>query len=906
MEFATGAIGTLLPKLGMLLKEEYDLQKNVKEGIRFLMAELECMQVGLKKVSNVPLDQLDELVKIWARDVRELSYDMEDIVDTFMLRVDGLEHNKKHNIMGLVQWCRNSLSKVKICHSIGNEIKHIKRQVEEVKKRHDRYRIDDVIMQHPTVDPRIFTLFEEVTNLVGIGKTSNDLIKRLFEGDESTNKKLKIVSIVGFGGLGKTTLAKAVFNMLEKQFECTAFVLVGRESDIKKVLRSILIGLDKHKYTGFDTAALSDWQLINEIREYLGKRRYLIVVDDVWEASTWEWIKCALGDSNSGSRIITTTRISEVAEAIGNVYNMEPLSDDDSKRLFYTRINGYEYNGLAVNQSDEATRKILKKCGGVPLSIITIASLLVGKPVEDWSMVYDSISFGPEDQNEAIQNMRKILSFSYYDLPPHLKTCLLHLSIFPEDQQIEKDPLIWMWIAEGFVKEEQGKRSFEVGERYFTELINKSMIQPTKYDRDGTVNGCCVHDMMQDLIRTLATEENFVKILDRMNQEDRPSWNSTVRRLALHKGFNQDKNYNHADGTAKLRSFNATECPISMMPPLVCFQALRVLALKGCDAVTGGSHLKHLGELRQLRYLGLRDTPVVELPKEIGNLVHLLILDVRRIGLKKLPETIGQLSKLMSLRVKEGKQELELRGIGNLTSLQELVLKSVVIRPELAVGLGKLTELRMLHIWFNKTEEGTLNSMLESLRGLPRIENLELWCKTEVLMSSWEEWKPPRQLCKFEMGCLCLPRLPAWVNRTRVRHLSYLWLDVLAVEVRDLEVLASMPALRSLSIDSKNRIFWTVPGGGLFLNLRFCRTTIVLTFLQGAMPMLTKVQFGVVASDVGDANGVGLGNLPLLNKVKVSLYREDATTWKVEEAERALRAAVHAHPNHPILHVSKK
>ncbi|CAL4987146.1 unnamed protein product [Urochloa decumbens] len=904
MEFATGAMGVLLPKLGKLLKEEYNLKKSVRKGVRFLMAELESMQVALNKVSNVPLDQLDEYVKIWARDVRELSYNTDDIIDTFMLRVECLEQpTKEDNFMSLIHKCRKLWSNIMIRHRLSSDIKSIKTQVREVKERYDRYKInvDGVVAQSlTTVDPRILALYEKVTNLVGIEKTSGDLIRRLFEGGDSS-EKLKMVSVFGFGGLGKTSLAKAVFDKKKGDFDCFGFVPVGQKPDKKKVFKDILFEL-----VGENLPELDERQLMDKLRAYLHDKRYLIVVDDVWEASTWEWIKCALVDSNRGSRIITTTRISEVAEAIGNVYNMEPLSDDDSKRLFYTRINCYEYNGLAVNQSDEATMKILKKCGGVPLSIITIASLLVGKPVEDWSMVYDSIGFGREDQNEAIQNIRRILSFSYYDLPPQLKTCLLHLSIFPEDQQIEKDTLIWMWIAEGFVKVEQGKRSFEVGERYFTELINKSMIQPTKYDRDGTVNGCCVHDMVLDLIRTLATEENFVKILDRMNQEDSPSWNCTVRRLALHKGFNQDKNYNLADGTAKLRSFNATECPISMVPPLVTFKALRVLALKGCDAVTGGSHLKHLGELQQLRYLGLRDTPVGELPKEIGNLVHLLILDVRRIGLKKLPETIGQLSKLMSLRVKEGKQELELPGIGNLTSLQELVLKSLVIRPELAVGLGKLTELRMLHIWFNKIEEGTLNSMLESLRGLPRIENLELWCKTEVLMSSWEEWKPPRQLCTFEMGCLRLPRLPAWVNCTHVRHLSYLWLDVLAVEARDLEVLARMPALRSLSIDSKNRFFWTVPGGGLFLNLRFCRTTIVLTFLQGAMPMLTKVQFGVVASDIGDANDVGLGNLPLLNKVKISLYSEDATTRKVEEAVRALTAAVHAHPNHPIPHVSKK
>mgnify|MGYP003703336761 CR=1 FL=1 len=117
--------------------------------------------------------------------------------------------------------------------------------------------------------------------------------------------------------------------------------------------------------------------LSNPFTFYDHMDRYLIIVDDIWQKSIWERIKCALVDSNCGSRVITTTRIHNVAKEVGDVYPMEKLSDENSKRLFDKRVLGTEYRSVSSNQSEEVTKKIQKKCDGEPLSIITIASVLV-------------------------------------------------------------------------------------------------------------------------------------------------------------------------------------------------------------------------------------------------------------------------------------------------------------------------------------------------------------------------------------------------------------------------------------------------------------------------------------------------------------------------------------------------
>ncbi|CAL4991218.1 unnamed protein product [Urochloa decumbens] len=453
-----------------------------------------------------------------------------------MVQCKGKRLAKQHGLKKVIDKSLNLLMQPKIRHKIATEIREIKSRVMEVHERRRRYEVNLGVYKPVSVDPRLFTQFTEVKQLVGINEARDELIHKIMtEENEALLKQGKIVSIVGFGGLGKTTLANAVYKKITAQFDCCAFVSVSQSPDLKKLYKGLLHDLGKN----INEETLDERRLIELLREFLQDKRYLVVVDDVWDIPVWKRIRCALPDHDVGYTIIITTRISDVAEEAGGAYPLQPLSLSNSRKLLYGRVFGIENResneGIEKcpnKELAEVSDKILHKCAGVPLAIITMASLLVCKARNkmEWYEVYKSIGTGLEN-NLDVKNMRKILAFSYYQLPCHLRTCLLYLSMFPEDFYIEKYGLIRMWVGEDFIHcDKQGKSLFELGEGYFNELINRSMIQPIHSSDDGEIVGCRVHDMVLDLIHSLSIDENFVTILNDMDQTTPPN---TVRRLSL-------------------------------------------------------------------------------------------------------------------------------------------------------------------------------------------------------------------------------------------------------------------------------------------------------------------------------------------------------------------------------------
>jgi ATP-dependent Lon protease len=259
---STGVLGTLLPKLSMLIEEEYNLQKGVKQKISFLKDELTTMQTLLVKLSNNE-ESLDELAKDRRNKVRELSYDIEDCVDLFMHKM-----SKGDAEANLVKKTSSKIKKIWSRHKIANLIEELEARVKEESDRCLRYKFDATdFSQVVQIDPRLPGLFEEAHRLVGIDGPREKIIEWL---EVNSGQELKVVSIVGFGGLGKTTLANQVYQKIRSQFGCSCFVPVSRNPNILKILSDMRKELIGSSSDPSDDAR----QLIYKLRAFLQDKRY--------------------------------------------------------------------------------------------------------------------------------------------------------------------------------------------------------------------------------------------------------------------------------------------------------------------------------------------------------------------------------------------------------------------------------------------------------------------------------------------------------------------------------------------------------------------------------------------------------------------------------------------------------
>lgn len=608
------------------------------------------------------------------------------------------------------------------------------------------------------------------------------------------------------------------------------------------------------------------------------------MVDDLWNIREWEIINCVFPESNCGSRIITTTRKYEVAEACcfphrGFIYELETLSDADSKSLFLRRIFGPKEQ--CPSHLEHHCSTILRKCGGVPLAICAVSGLLASKlRTEDiWNRVQNSISNAPGRHDHGVIQMFSILSLSYFDLPHHLKSCLLYLSIFPENYTIEKKSLVKRWIAEGFIPEEEGSPTYEFGERCFNELINRSLIQPTKTNIFGEVKAFQVHDMILEFIVSKSLEENFVTVLGAPNRTS--GHQKKVRRLSL-----RDSNQEHGVPFTGLIFSHARSLTVfgnlSKLPSLLEFRIIRLLDLENCDLSEYLHCLDNIGHLFRLKYLSLKNTSLSELPGKTVELEYLETLNLKGNNISQLPESIVRLQCLVCL-LTDAKVRLP-DGIGKMQALQELKLISVMEQPRNFVKeLGQLTNLKELSLSLESSDtvdagtfEECTKTMVSSICNLGRLHSLSICigtgCDDGFLQESWSP--PPSSLGRFVIKKETpISRVPNWMGSSLV-NLQQLYLRLKALNHDDVCILGGIPALDHLvlHIQQREEVVAGCPNGRLdisssqgFSVLRYLKIdgvdprSLGLNFQVGSMPMLEEIVLMFRAVETPDLTRDGFG-----------------------------------------------
>ncbi|XP_048536856.1 disease resistance protein Pik-2-like [Triticum urartu] len=917
-----GVLGPLLGKLTGLLADECARLKGVRREIRSLRSELTCMHGAVQKYTT--LQDPDVQVKAWISLLRELAYDIEDVIDKFIHQLGNEGHQHQG---GFKEFFRKTARRLKTLGSrrgIANQINDLKIRLEQVKELKSSYKLDDIPCVHSVVDPRLSALFVEETHLVGIDGPRDDLVKWMLEDESRSTKDRKVLSIVGFGGLGKTTLAKEVYRKIQGEFHCHAFVSVSQKPNVKKIMKDLIprVPCKEDFKEGIET--WDEAECIAKLKELLQDKRYLIVIDDIWSTSAWDAIKYAFPENEFSSRIIATTRVVDVARSCshggnGRMYEMEALNDLHSKRLFFKRIFGSEC--CCPDMLKQVSNKILKKCGGLPLAIISIASLLANRPLvkDEWERVRRSIG-SALDKNRSLDGMNNILSLSYNDLSPNLKTCLLYLCIYPEDYVIERDILVRRWIAEGFISEERGQSKQEVAENHFYELINKSMVQPVEVGYDGKARACQVHDMMLELIISKSVEDNFISLAGH-GQTDLAKHDGLIRRLSVQHIDQELASILANEDLSHVRSLTviASSC-IKQLPRLVRFEALRVLEFQDCKNLHEYD-MNGLDKLFQLKYLSFRGTDLSKLPSGILRLYGLETLDLRDTHIEELPIGIVQLVKLQHLltaRYFDGKTKIP-DGIGNMRNLQAISGFNIIMSSLGAVEeLRNLTGLKELHIQldgrgsqeYKRHEEMFLSSLCKL--GTCKLQSLWIYSPDSTPLRFLDSLSPlPYNLQMFRMTTdYYLPKMPKWIVPA-LTSLAYLDLNLIEVTQEDLRILGEMPALLCLKLSfktiQKERL--TVQGVAFPCLKEFYLSrwggAIYLTFEEGALPKVEKLEVPLFVP-VAEAYGfyLGLGHLPCLRDAQVTLRNGDDTFYKSNSAAAAaIRKEANSHPNHPRLSI---
>ncbi|XP_072982655.1 disease resistance protein RPM1-like [Typha latifolia] len=712
---ADPALGLSITKLGIatgtellnlatcLISKKASLLEELPSRMGRVKDELEVMQGFLKQLDTRGTNE--GIQEEWIQQVRKEAYHIEDILDEYLYIVGGQE------VRGFCGYVKKMVKKPKTLFTmsdIGAKLKVAEDNLQQLKERRERWvqtPIGASSIEHDNLDRARFSHFVDGGDLVGFEKERKKLTELLL----SLEKDLSILSAWGMGGLGKTALVSHVFEKQKGHFDCHAWISFSQSiKNDDEILRKMITELYKNDHGAPPDIPSMDTRGLKEtIQTFLQKKRYLIVLDDVWNPADFGSIRelFLVKDSHEGSKIVIITQNEEVASFASEDKRMklEHLGENEAWTLFCRWAFRNEKGHDCPAEVTEWARKIVTKCEGLPLAIVSIGDLLSLKPKTEleWKRVFNQINWLLVN-DPALRHLKNTLNQSYSNLPDHLKNCFLYCSMFPEDTLISADRLVKLWIAEGFIQEKGKSTLEEVGEGHLLELTRRSMLQPMKHGHRGTVELCRMHNLVREFILSLSRKKNFHEVYRTYrrrrgsgsgsgsdsgvsNQQERETSkiNATSRRLSVIECSSDLSNLSseHLPFLRTLIAFD-TSTPSSRQLPSISskFKYLAVLDLSGLPIDTLPDAV---GSLFNLRYLSLKCSKVKALPKSIRKLTNLQTLDLYSTEIKELPRWIVKLKKLRHLYAGEVTDQT-FRAFNSITG------------PKAPEGLRKLKELQTL------------------------------------------------------------------------------------------------------------------------------------------------------------------------------------------------------------------
>ncbi|KAJ9692900.1 hypothetical protein PVL29_011822 [Vitis rotundifolia] len=707
---ADALLSIVLDRLASLIQQQIHQEVSLVVGVE---TEIQSLTDTLQVVRAVVVDAekrqvKEELVKVWLQRLKDIAYQMDDVLDEWSTSLLKSQIERAESPSMSKKKVSSCIPSPSICfkrvagrRDIALKIKDIKQQVDDIANQSNRFNFTS---RFSNEEPhRLITISAvDISEVCGRDKDRDTILRQLLGESCEQNLGPYIISLVGLGGVGKTTLAQLAFNHheVEAHFDIRIWVCVSDPFIPVRIFRDIFEALYEKSSDVHNPEVLQ-----KKIRACIEGKKFLLVLDDVWneDYQLWEQLKNCLKCGDGGSRILVTTRNESVARLMMSTYvhPLGSLSLDQSRALF-SQIAFFRKGTEKADELKEIGEKIADKCKGLPLAVKALGSLMQSKNnKQDWENVLNSEMW---ELDVFEKKLSPALLLSYYDLPPPLKQCFSYCAVFPKDRTIQIDDLIKLWMAQSYLNSKSDREMETVGREYFENLAARSFFQDFEKDVEGNIIRCKMHDIVHDFAQFLTNNECFIVEDDcenlKTNLSRQKGRHATV---IVHGSTRSSFSVNNARNLHTL---------------LVVSNGYRIDSFP----------LDSFQQFKYLRAMDLRgNVSIEELPREVGEFIHLRYLNLSYCTrLNTLPETISELCNLQTLNVCccEKLEKLP-QGIRSLTNLRHLQANYCLLRG-LPKGVGRLTSLRTLSGFIVGDENGSDVCKIEEMRDWKELRELEI------------------------------------------------------------------------------------------------------------------------------------------------------------------------------------